>query len=123
MPEHHWACRHLKGLRPLQGGVLSGHKEALQQVQCMAGALKVAPQAVSGAFHTPHLQTAQDNFKQASHKSAIPFVLRGAQTLQTLGAEKHTGCKSEALADACMLQGLYVCSNIGMHYTCKGMRH
>lgn len=52
----------------VQGRVVSGHNEALQQVQRMAvaeGAMKVAPLAVSGAFHTSLMKTAQDNLKQA----------------------------------------------------------
>ena len=55
------------------------------------GALKVAALAVSGAFHTPLTQTAQDNLKQASHKSAIPLCCvctAGAQSLQSTGAVK-----------------------------------
>ena len=119
MPEHHWACRHLNILKPLQGRVVSGHKEALQQVQRMAvaeGALKVAPLAVSGAFHTPLMQTAQDNLKQASQWLAHKFAgflycvcAAGAQSLQSMGTEKLAGCKEEALPNACVLQGLYTC--------------
>ena len=53
----------------MQGRVLSGHQEALGEVQALAtakGALKVAPLSVSGAFHTPLMQPAQDKLKEVS---------------------------------------------------------
>ncbi|KAL4449353.1 hypothetical protein ABPG77_006997 [Micractinium sp. CCAP 211/92] len=46
-----------------QGRVVSGHKEALEEVARQAtakGALKAAHVAVSGAFHTPLMQPARD---------------------------------------------------------------
>ena len=101
---------------------MSGHEEALQQVQPMAaaeGALRVALPAVSGAVHTPLMQTAQVNLQQASqwltHKFAIPLCYvcaAGAQALQSMDAEKHASCKREALPNACMLQGLHVCADV-----------
>ena len=53
----------------MQGRVVSGHKEVLGEVQALAtakGALKVAPLSVSGAFHTPLMQPAQDKLKKVS---------------------------------------------------------
>ncbi|KAI7846366.1 hypothetical protein COHA_000078 [Chlorella ohadii] len=46
-----------------QGRVVSGHKDALEEVQRQAtakGALKAVPVAVSGAFHTELMQPARD---------------------------------------------------------------
>ncbi len=46
------------------GRVVSGHKDALTEVQLLAtaaGAIKCAPLAVSGAFHTSLMQPARDN--------------------------------------------------------------
>lgn len=53
----------------VQGRVVSGHKELLAEVQAQAigrGAMKVAPLSVSGAFHTPLMQPAQDKLKQVT---------------------------------------------------------
>ena len=53
----------------MQGRVVSGHQEALGEVQALAtakGALKVAPLPVSGAFHTPLMQPAQDKLKEVT---------------------------------------------------------
>ena len=50
-----------------QGRVVSGHKDALEEVMKAAtvkGAMKAVPLAVSGAFHTPLMQPAQDKLKQ-----------------------------------------------------------
>ncbi|KAI3426449.1 hypothetical protein D9Q98_008816 [Chlorella vulgaris] len=50
-----------------QGRVVSGHKDALEEVQRQAtakGALKAVPLAVSGAFHTPLMQPARDALTQ-----------------------------------------------------------
>ena len=48
----------------LQGRVISGHKNALDEAQRAAaakGALKAVPLAVSGAFHTPLMKPAQED--------------------------------------------------------------
>ncbi len=53
----------------MQGRVVSGHKQVLTEVQALAtakGAMKVAPLSVSGAFHTPLMQPAQDKLKQVT---------------------------------------------------------
>lgn len=58
------------------GRVVSGHKDALAEVQALAtaaGAIKCAPLAVSGAFHTPLMQPARDNLV----KVALPSKKRG----------------------------------------------
>ena len=57
-----------QGLSVVQGRVVSGHKQVLGEVQTLAiaqGAMKVTPLAVSGAFHTPLMQPAQDKLKEA----------------------------------------------------------
>lgn len=49
-----------------QGRVVSGHKDALEEVQKLAtnkGALKAQAVAVSGAFHSPLMKTAYDALK------------------------------------------------------------
>ena len=89
----------------MQGRVVSGHKEALQQVQRMAvaeGALKVAPLAVSGAFHTPLMQTAQDNLKQAC-PSTLSYYIHVTQVSLVLS---HTAlcCKTCVCAANCCKQ-------------------
>ncbi|XRB03005.1 S-malonyltransferase [Pycnococcus provasolii] len=51
-----------------QGRVVSGHKVALEECQKLAtakGALKAQAVAVSGAFHTPLMQSASDNLGKA----------------------------------------------------------
>ena len=51
----------------MQGRVVSGHKAVLAEVQAQAigqGAMKVTPLAVSGAFHTPLMQPAQDSLRK-----------------------------------------------------------
>ena len=51
----------------MQGRVVSGHKAVLAEVQAQAigqGAMKVTPLAVSGAFHTPLMQPAQDGLRK-----------------------------------------------------------
>ena len=53
----------------IQGRVVSGHKQVLAEVQTLAianGAMKVTPLAVSGAFHTPLMQPAQDKLKEVT---------------------------------------------------------
>ncbi len=53
----------------MQGRVVSGHRQVLAEVQALAtakGAMKVAPLSVSGAFHTPLMQPAQDKLKQVT---------------------------------------------------------
>ena len=59
----------------IQGRVVSGHKQVLAEVQTLAiakGAMKVTPLAVSGAFHTPLMQPAQDKLKEvrSSHSGS-----------------------------------------------------
>lgn len=47
--------------------MVSGHKAVLAEVQAQAigqGAMKVTPLAVSGAFHTPLMQPAQDSLRK-----------------------------------------------------------
>merc|ERR1711920_196370 len=49
-----------------QGRVVTGHKDALEEVQTLAtskGALKAQSVAVSGAFHSPLMQSAYDSLK------------------------------------------------------------
>ena len=51
-----------------QGRVVSGHIKALDHLAQLAtskGALKAQKVAVSGAFHTPLMQSASDNLKKA----------------------------------------------------------
>lgn len=51
----------------VQGRVVSGDRQVLTEVQALAtakGAMKVTPLSVSGAFHTPLMQPAQDKLKQ-----------------------------------------------------------
>ena len=53
----------------MQGRVVSGHKAVLAEVQAQAigqGAMKVTPLAVSGAFHTPLMQPAQDSLRKVN---------------------------------------------------------
>ena len=61
----------------MQGRVVAGHKQVLAEVQAQAiaqGALKVAPLSVSGAFHTPLMQPAQDKLKQVEqHYTHTPI--------------------------------------------------
>lgn len=55
------------------GRVVSGHKDALAEVQALAtaaGAIKCAPLAVSGAFHTPLMHPARDNLVKVG---CLPF--------------------------------------------------
>ncbi|EFN56454.1 hypothetical protein CHLNCDRAFT_22513 [Chlorella variabilis] len=57
-----------------QGRVVSGHKDALEEVQRQAtakGALKAVPVAVSGAFHTPLMQPARDALTQVLSSVSI----------------------------------------------------
>jgi [acyl-carrier-protein] S-malonyltransferase len=61
------------------GRVVSGHKDALNEVQALAtaaGAIKCAPLAVSGAFHTRLMQPARDNLVKVCmcFRSAGPLV-------------------------------------------------
>lgn len=66
-------CRMANYLFP-QGRVVSGHKEALEEVQRMAtsrGALKAVSVAVSGAFHTELMSPARDALSQALSKVTI----------------------------------------------------
>ena len=58
---NYWPMMHL------QGRVVSAHKAVLAEVQAQAigkGAMKVTPLAVSGAFHTPLMQPAQDSLRK-----------------------------------------------------------
>ena len=108
---------------------MSGHKEALQQVQRMAvaeGALKVAPLAVSGAFHTPLMQTAQDNLKQARQWLAQDFAgslccvcAAGLQSLQSMGAEMHAELQRKGIAKCVHVAGVacIFVQAFAMHFT------
>lgn len=72
----------------VQGRVVSGHKEVLGEVQALAtakGAMKVAPLSVSGAFHSPLMQPAQDKLKQVNVKQSL-LVSCLRQTLSHSGA-------------------------------------
>ncbi|DBA92937.1 hypothetical protein WJX79_007987 [Trebouxia sp. C0005] len=65
-----------------QGRVVSGHRQVLTEVQALAtakGAMKVAPLSVSGAFHTPLMQPAQDKLKEVLrdvtlHAPRVPVI-------------------------------------------------
>ena len=57
------------------GRVVSGHKDALDEVQALAtaaGAMKCAPLAVSGAFHTRLMEPARDKLIQVGRP--LPIV-------------------------------------------------
>ena len=61
----------------MQGRVVSGHKAVLAEVQAQAigqGAMKVTPLAVSGAFHTPLMQPAQDGLRKVVRPSCIHYL-------------------------------------------------
>ncbi len=63
------SCRDTDMHHGMQGRVVSGHRQLLAEVQALAtakGAMKVAPLSVSGAFHTPLMQPAQDKLKEVT---------------------------------------------------------
>jgi len=66
----------LLGACRTQGRVVSGHKDALDMAQRAAvakGALKATPLAVSGAFHTPLMKSAQEVLVKVLSKTVNTF--------------------------------------------------